>query len=56
MEQDAEYDADIMLAIIRALGEIGDKTAFDNLLYISSLNYPEQIQSAAREALDRLDW
>jgi hypothetical protein len=56
MEYNAEYDTDIIMEIVRALGEIGDKLAFDYILYISYLNYPEQIQSAAREALDRLRW
>jgi DNA-binding MurR/RpiR family transcriptional regulator len=56
MEYNAEYDTDIMLRLIQALRDIGDKSAFDYLLYISYLNYPEQIQTAAREALNRIRW
>ena len=55
-EKTGEYDEAIMLAIINALGELGDKSAFDSLLYISYLNYPDKIQAAAREALNRLKW
>jgi len=55
-EHSGEYDPEIILALIQSLGEIGDKTAFDYLFYISYLNYPEQIKAAAREALNRLRW
>jgi hypothetical protein len=56
VERSGEYDADIILALVNALGEIGDKVAFDYLLYIGYLSYPETIQNAAREALQRLKW
>jgi hypothetical protein len=56
MERINEFDEVLTLAIVRALGEIGDKVAFDHLLYISYLTYPESIQTAAREALNRLKW
>jgi hypothetical protein len=56
MEYNAEYDTDIILRLIQSLREIGDRSAFDNLLYVSFLNYPEQIQAAAREALNRIIW
>ena len=55
-EHSGEFDAETILAIIGALGETGDKSAFDYLFYITYLNYPEQIKAAAREALDRLRW
>jgi hypothetical protein len=55
-ESSNEYDEAVVLALINALGELGDKAAFDSLLYISYLNYPDKIQSAAREALNRLRW
>jgi hypothetical protein len=55
-EKNGAYDEAVILALIDALGHIGDKAAFDYLLYISYLNYPEQIQTAAREALNRLKW
>jgi HEAT repeat protein len=56
MERSGEYDDEIVLGLIKALGEIGNKAAFDNLLYVSYLPYPDQIQAAAREALNRLQW
>ncbi|MCL2832934.1 MAG: hypothetical protein FWD78_07175 [Treponema sp.] len=55
-EYSGEYDNDIIMTLITALGDTGDKSAFDYLLYVSYLNYPEQIQNAARDALNRLRW
>ena len=55
-EKSGEYDEALILALISALGELGDKAAFDYLLYISYLNYPDKIQASAREALNRLRW
>ena len=46
----------VVLAVISALGELGDKTAFDPLLYVTYLSYPEEVVQAAREALARLKW
>jgi HEAT repeat protein len=56
MERNGEYDEAVTLGVIQALGEIGDKIAFDYLLYISYLSYPEGIQNAAKDALNRLKW
>jgi HEAT repeat protein len=55
-EQSGVFDEAVTLAVVQALGSIGDKSAFDYLLYISYLPYPEPIQAAAREALARLKW
>ena len=55
-EKTGAYDEDVILALVRSLGSIGDKSAFDYLLYISYLPYPDQIQAAAKEALNRLRW
>jgi len=55
-EKSGQYDEAIILALINALSELGDKAAFDYLLYISYLNYPDRIQASAREALNRLRW
>ena len=55
-EKTGVYDEAVILAIINALGELADKAAFDNLLYVGYLNYPASIQTAAREALNRLKW
>ncbi len=46
----------IMLAVINTLGAIGDKAAFDTLLAVSYLGYPEPVLSAARNALAGLKW
>ncbi|MDR2095449.1 MAG: HEAT repeat domain-containing protein [Treponema sp.] len=55
-ERNGGVDEQITLAVIHALGEIGDKAAFDYLLYIGYLTYPDTIQLAAKEALNRLKW
>ena len=56
MEQKRNFDADILFAVIDALGSIGDKVAFDYLLYIGYLPYPDDVKAAARDALNRLKW
>ena len=55
-ERTGEFDEELILAMINALGDLGDKSAFDNLLYVHYLNYPDRIEAAAREALNRLKW
>jgi len=55
-EKTGVYDREIILSLVKALGMIGSKAAFDYLHYISYLNYPEDIQAAAREALGLLRW
>jgi HEAT repeat protein len=55
-ESTGTYDAEITMAIVQALGNIGYNAAFDHLLYVSYLSYPEEIQAAAREAVARLKW
>ena len=47
-------DEQIVLNVIRNLGELGDNTAFDYLLYTGYLNYSGAVQRAAREALKNL--
>ncbi len=56
MERSKGYDREILLAVISALGELGDKVAFDYLLYIGYLSYPDEIKTAARESMNRLKW
>lgn len=46
----------IVSAVIQALGALGDKSAFDCLLYTTYLNYPEEIVAQARSALSSLKW
>ncbi|MDR1596294.1 MAG: hypothetical protein LBR99_01185 [Treponema sp.] len=55
-ERTGEYDEDVVLALVSALGNAGDKIAFDYLLYVGYLAYPESIQSAARNSISRLKW
>lgn len=55
-EKNQNSAQNVVLAIINSLGELGDKTAFDNLLYVTYLNYPETIKSAARDSLAKLKW
>jgi len=55
-ESTGAYDSEITLAIVQALGKIGYNAAFDHLLNVSNLSYPEEIQAAAREAVARLKW
>jgi hypothetical protein len=56
MEKAKTFDPEITLAIVRALGLIGDKAAFDQLLDVRNLPYPENIKAAAKESIDRLKW
>jgi hypothetical protein len=56
IERTGEYDEEVVLALVTALGNTGDKIAFDYLLYVGYLDYPESIQSAARDSLGRLKW
>ncbi len=46
----------VVLSVINALGELGDKTAFDYLLYVTYLDYPDEVVMAARNALAKLKW
>ncbi|GHU88748.1 hypothetical protein FACS189476_06400 [Spirochaetia bacterium] len=56
MERRGAFDEPLTLGVVNTLGEIGAKIAFDYLLYISYLSYPESIQAAARAALGQLKW
>jgi hypothetical protein len=55
-ERGGNYDEAVVTALVNALGKIGDKVAFDYLLYIGYLSYPESVQTAAKEALNQLKW
>ena len=47
----------VVLALISALETLGDKSAFDNLLYVTYLTaYPDEVILAARLALASLKW
>lgn len=55
-EKNVTSARNVVLAVINCLGALGDKTAFDNLLYVTYLNYPEEIKNAARTSLAMLKW
>jgi hypothetical protein len=56
MEKGTVPSKQVVLAVITALGGLGDKTAFDYLLYVTYLEYPEEVIAAARDALAKLKW
>ncbi|MBU0926416.1 MAG: hypothetical protein KKA67_01585 [Spirochaetes bacterium] len=55
-EQGKSFDEQVTLAVVNNLGRLGDKSAFDYLLYIGYLQYPESVKKAARDALQKLRW
>jgi HEAT repeat protein len=55
-EQGSPYDEPLLLAVISALGELGDKAAFDYLLQMGYLQYTDTVKRAARDALLKLKW
>ncbi|MDR2446465.1 MAG: hypothetical protein LBD58_04105 [Treponema sp.] len=55
-EQTGSFDEDILLATIGALGDIGDKIAFDYLFYVDFLSYSNGVKTAAKTALAKLKW
>jgi HEAT repeat protein len=56
MEKGQGTDEQVLLALIESLGRLGDKVAFDDLIYIQYLGYSGQIKQAARQAQERLKW
>jgi hypothetical protein len=44
----------VALAVIRNLGKIGDRIAFDHVLYTRYLDYPRSVKETAREVLQDL--
>ncbi len=55
-ENETDVSSAIVLYVIKTLGAIGDKSAFDSLLAVTYLDYDESILSAARKALSGLRW
>lgn len=54
---EGKFPADtIILTVIQSLEKLGDKSAFDNLLLVTYMDYPESVVAAARDALSRLKW
>jgi hypothetical protein len=55
-EKGKAYDDQIVFAVLTNLGALGDKVAFDDLMYTQYLNYSTGVKKAARAALDKLKW
>ncbi len=55
-EKGKGYDAQIILAVLDNLGKLGDKVAFDDLMYTQYLNYSNSIKQAAKKALEKIKW
>jgi hypothetical protein len=56
-EKTGTYDEVLLLSVIRSIGKLGEKSAFDNLLYVILYQgYSEKIISASKEALAKLNW
>ena len=53
-ERGQQINTQVVMAVITSLGKLGDKTAFDNLLYAGYLDYASSVKKAAREALNNL--
>ncbi len=56
VEKSQPYDQQVALAVITNLGRLGDKAAFDDLMYAQYLGYSSTIKEAARQALEKLKW
>ncbi len=50
VENGKSLDEQIVIAVIHNLGKLGDKVAFESLLYSQYLNYSGSVKKAAREA------
>ena len=55
-EKGKAYDDQIVFVVIANLGALGDKVAFDDLMYTQYLTYSSTVKKAARAALDKLKW
>jgi hypothetical protein len=55
-EKGSAFDESVVTAVLQNLGTLGDKVAFDDLMYTQYLNYSASVKKAARAALDKLKW
>lgn len=55
VERGKNVEDEIVLAVIQSLGELGDKVAFDYLLYARLLDYSDSIKKAAQDSLNQLN-
>jgi hypothetical protein len=56
MKQNEPVEESLVLEMVRALGEIGDKVAADSLAAIEFLPYANSIKFAAKESINRIKW
>ncbi len=56
MEKGQVTDEQILLALLENLGKLGDKVAFDDLMYVQYLGYSARIKKTARQAGESLKW
>ena len=54
VERGKSVEDEVVLAVIQSIGDLGDKVAFDYLLYAGYLNYSDSNKKAARDSLNRL--
>lgn len=55
-EKGLETSENVVRAVIGSLGTLGNKQAFDSLLAVTYLSYPDDIIALARDSLSRLRW
>lgn len=55
-DEKSKVSEPVVLSLIKTLGAIGDKNAFDSLLAVTYYNYSDTVISAARDALAKLKW
>jgi hypothetical protein len=53
-ENERPVDEQVVLAVVRNLGILGDRIAADNLLYTQYLNFSSTVRKAAKEAFNNL--
>lgn len=49
-------DMELVLAMVQSLGNLGYKASYDVLYQAGTRSYPDEIKTAARNALDSLKW
>ena len=54
VEGGSGYDPLVVVALLEALGALGDSIVADDLIYVSYLDYNDDVKSAARRAFDNL--
>jgi len=55
-ERGKTYDELVVSAVLQNLGNLGDKVAFDDLMYTQYLAYSAAVKKVARAALEMLRW